>query len=67
VAVVLGRRWRRGIPGLVVLAATVAFSRLYLDRHWLTDVLAGALLGALLAFGILAWWGARRRTGEQGA
>ncbi len=33
-----------------VLAATIAFSRLYLFVHYPTDVFAGAILGALTAF-----------------
>ncbi len=40
---------RLGIPALVI-AFLVAFSRLYLYVHYLTDVLAGALLGTLFAF-----------------
>ncbi len=48
-AVVLMRRDRRmGIPALV-LAVTVAFSRLYLYVHYPTDVLAGAVLGTAFA------------------
>jgi len=34
----------------LILAATIAFSRLYLFVHYPTDVLAGAILGALTAF-----------------
>ena len=41
---------RFGIPALV-LAVLIAFSRLYLYVHYPTDVLAGAVLGAL--FGVL--------------
>ena len=37
-------------PGLV-LAAAIAFSRLYLYVHWPSDVLAGALLGAAVGYG----------------
>jgi hypothetical protein len=37
-----------GVGGLFVVA--VAFTRLYLGRHWLTDAVAGALLGT-------AFWG----------
>lgn len=41
------RRW--GAVALV-LAAVIAFSRLYLFVHYPTDVVAGALLGVALAF-----------------
>jgi undecaprenyl-diphosphatase len=59
VATVLARRWRRTWPAAFALAAIVAYSRLYLDRHWFTDVLAGAALGALLAGLTVELW--RRR------
>jgi undecaprenyl-diphosphatase len=37
-----------GIPALV-LAALIAFSRLYLYVHYVTDVLVGAILGFVFA------------------
>ena len=39
------RAWPYGIAGLVV--ATIAFARLYLGAHWLTDVLGGIFLGVV--------------------
>ena len=42
---------RIGIPACV-LAALIAFSRLYLYVHFPTDVLGGALLGVGIAFGV---------------
>lgn len=45
--VLLIRDKRLGIPALV-LAILIALSRLYLYVHYPTDVLAGALLGALI-------------------
>jgi membrane-associated phospholipid phosphatase len=51
VAVVLARRMRRGAIAFLLAAAVVAFSRLYLDRHWLSDVIVGAAIGAAMA-----WW-----------
>ena len=54
VATVLTRRWRRGWPAFALLAALVSFSRMYLDRHYLSDVFAGALLGVGLT--LLSLW-----------
>lgn len=49
-AVVLMMRDKKlGIPALV-LALLIAFSRLYLYVHYPTDILAGAVLGALLGY-----------------
>lgn len=58
-ATVLTRRWRRGWPAFAALAVLVSFSRMYLDRHWLSDVTAGALLGiglTLAAIAVLEGW-----------
>jgi undecaprenyl-diphosphatase len=41
------------VVGYVLLTAVVAFSRLYLEVHYLSDVLAGASLGAAWASGSL--------------
>ncbi len=48
-AVVLSVLLRRAAPALFVLAAAIAFSRIYVGVHYPLDVLAGAALGA--AFG----------------
>lgn len=55
VAAVITRRWRRATVPAWLAAVIVAYSRLFLDRHWLSDVafalvlgVAGALLGAFL-------------------
>ncbi len=47
--VLLIRDKRLGIPAMV-LAVTIALTRLYLYVHFPTDVLAGAILGTLFAF-----------------
>ncbi|CAN5213500.1 hypothetical protein BH18ACT4_BH18ACT4_06420 [soil metagenome] len=44
------RRWRWEIRA-AVLASSIALSRTYLSVHWLSDVLAGGLLGIALAIG----------------
>lgn len=57
VALFAGLGWRRRTAGVVlvaVLPAVMAFSRLYLGRHFLADVLAGWLAGCLV--GALALW-----------
>lgn len=65
VALLTGRRsawwWSVGISATVITA--VAFSRVYLGVHWLTDVIGALLLGALylLAVEALLEWHHRRR------
>jgi membrane-associated phospholipid phosphatase len=43
-------RWRWEVNA-VIIAFLMALSRVYLRAHWLSDVVAGALLGAGLALG----------------
>ena len=57
---VLAPRWG---AGFVAAAALVAWSRMYLGSHYLSDVVAGAglgtLVGAALALAIRRWMDAR--------
>ena len=55
IALVLGMRWRWLAPPLWLLAATVAFSRVYLNRHFLSDVLFGMAIGVVLGWLTLRW------------
>lgn len=43
------RRWSAVL--LFLVAATVAYSRMYLNQHFLIDVFAGGIIGALIAWG----------------
>lgn len=49
VATVLGSFYPRLRWPLYVLAAAIALGRVYLARHYLSDILAGALVGLLIA------------------
>ena len=56
-AVSLTYLWRRGAPLFFLLAAAIAFSRVYVGVHSPADVLAGAALGTAVG---LAWVAALR-------
>jgi len=63
VAAVITRRWRRAAIPAWLAAGLVALSRLYLDRHWLSDVLFACLLalgGAWLSARLLRSWRERK-------
>ena len=51
----------RAAPALFVLAAAIAYSRLYVGVHFPLDVLGGAVIGVATALLLLA--AARRRSG----
>jgi membrane-associated phospholipid phosphatase len=48
-------------PAFVLLAAAIAYSRLYVGVHWPLDVVGGAVLGVAIALLLLS--AARRRSG----
>ena len=70
-AVLLTSFWPRAWPGFFLLATAIAFSRVYAGVHYPSDVVLGAVLGAVVG---LAWVAAlrlprrigatRRRSGE---
>lgn len=66
VALVLMRRWRRAAIPAALVALTVAFSRMVLDRHWFSDIL-GALLLAVAGVWLTAWGLARWRERKDAA
>ena len=54
-ALVLGLRWRRLALLFGVLAGVVGCSRVYLNRHFLSDVLCGAAIGVGLGWLMFRW------------
>ena len=58
-ALVLGRRWRRLAPAFWLLSALVACSRIYLNRHFLSDVLFGVAIGVGIGWLTYQWLRAR--------
>ena len=60
------RGWQRlGVGACVAIVCTVAFSRMYLDAHWLSDVLGGLSIG--LAYLLVVLWLIIRLTSAQRA
>ena len=70
IAIVLGSlttSWRRRVTlatAALAIAITVGLTRLYLGAHWLTDVLAGWLIGACWLAVLTIAWQMTAATGE---
>ena len=65
--VVFARRWRRYAAAFLAFAVVMAASRIYLDRHWFSDVVVGAALGGLGAWWMTRAWERRQRRAPPGA
>jgi len=58
-AFVLARRYRRWAVACYGFAAAVAISRTYLNRHYVSDIVAGAAIGLVAAWAVARWLAAR--------
>ena len=60
IAEVIGSQYAKAIAPLLILASVISLSRVCLAKHYLSDVLAGALIGGFLGVGftsLFAWLG----------
>jgi undecaprenyl-diphosphatase len=63
-ALILSYVVRRAVPALFVLAALIAFSRVYVGVHYPLDLVAGAAVGLAVALAVIGFLRARRPTSE---
>ena len=54
---IVSARHRRWLPWMLLIAIWISSSRVFLERHYVSDVLAGALLGVWFAALALHWQG----------
>ena len=48
-AIVAGMHWQEVAPYMLAGAVVIGFTRIFLEKHYLSDVLAGAAVGSLVA------------------
>jgi undecaprenyl-diphosphatase len=65
-ATILSLAWPRLAPVLFLLAAAVAFSRVYVGVHYPLDIVGGVVLGVLVATALWLFVTARRRSLQAG-
>ena len=63
----LARHWRRAAPALWALAALIAASRVYLNRHFTSDAVVGAAIGIAGAWWVHREWERRRIRAQERA
>jgi undecaprenyl-diphosphatase len=56
ISTVIAQHFPAAAPALALLAGTIALSRVVLGLHYVTDVLVGAALGAVIGWGAVASW-----------
>lgn len=61
-AFLVGHFWPKARPWLFVWATLEAYSRVYVGVHYPSDILAGALLGCGISWGVIAVWTAGEKT-----